>query len=269
MNSDIRFLILFLFPLFLSCEEVVEVELQENTPRLVIEASLLWEKGTPGNDQIIRLSLTAPFFEDELPPATGAAVIVYDQDGREFKFEEIAPGIYRNEQFITSFNTIYELVIEYNSETYTATEEFTPTPSLEFVEQRSDGGFGGDETELRVFFNDPPEVDNYYLFRFLHEDLSIQIYEDEFTNGNLTFAYFTNDHLEPGDEVWFEIQGISRRFYEYMFILRSQSGNNGGGPFQTQPTTVRGNVVNTTNPGNFAFGFFRLSETDYLSYIIE
>lgn len=258
----------FLLLVFNSCTEVVEVELQEIEPRLVVEASLLWRKGSPGNEQTIKLSTTAPFFDDQVPPATGAIVSVTDSDGRVYIFDEIADGIYKNEIFITSFGNEYELHIEYNEQIYRATEEFIPTPSLEFVEQTNGGGFGGDNTELRVFFTDPGAMDNYYLFRFMHEDLSIQIYDDEFTNGNLTFAYFTEDDLEPGDEVGFEIQGISRRFYEYMFILRSQAGS-GGGPFQTQPTTVKGNVVNVTDPENFPFGFFRLSEVDYLDYTIE
>lgn len=268
MNKKL-FPFLYLFLLVLcSCEDVVEVELQENPPRLVVDASLLWRKGAPGNDHTIRLTTTAPYFEEDVPPAMGATVSVTDVHGRKFIFEEVAPGIYRNENFISSFGNPYELKIEYDGESYLATEEFIPTPALEYVVQTNNGGFGGDNTELRVFYTDPGEMDNYYFFRFLHESLSIQIYDDEFTNGNLTFAFFSEEDLDPGEEVGFEIQGISRRFYNYMFILRSQSGN-GGGPFQTQPTTVRGNVVNITNPDNFALGYFRMSEIDYLSYTVE
>lgn len=96
----------------------------------------------------------------------------------------------------------------------------------------------------------------------------MQISEDELVNGNLTFGYFANEDIKSGDQVNFELQGISQRFYEYMFILRSQAGT-GGGPFQTQPTTVKGNIINSTNPENFPFGYFRLSQVDQLSYTIE
>lgn len=264
-NSTILLLLIF----FSSCEDVVEVDLQENKPRLVVEASLLWEKETPGNDQFIKLTTTAPFFDTEIPAATGATVRIFDEDGRSFNFEEAAPGIYRNENFNTAFGITYELEILYEGETYTASERFVPTPSIEYIQQSNTGGFGGDEIELRAFFQDPEGIENFYLFRFLHQHLSIQIYDDEFIDGNLTFAYFTDEDLSPGDEIGFEIQGISERFFDYMFILRSQSGSNGGGPFQTQPTTVRGNIVNITNPENFPFGFFRLSETDFLTYRVE
>lgn len=254
---------------FIGCEDVVEVDLDQTAPRLVVEASILWEKGSDGNNQYIRLTETTGFFEDEIPPAEGASITIFSEDGKKFDFEEVQPGIYKTDDFNPEFNSNYELELIYQDEVYQATETFIPVPSFEFVEQSNDGGFGGDDIELKVYFADPPDEANYYLARFFYEDLSLQIYDDQFTDGNLTFAYFTSEDLLSGDDVSFEIQGISRRFYEYLFILRSQSGSNGGGPFQTQPTIVRGNIINVTNPDNYAFGYFRLSETDFLDYTIE
>jgi hypothetical protein len=54
-----------------------------------------------------------------------------------------------------------------------------------------------------------------------------------------------------------------------MNILLSVAGNTGGSPFQSPPATVRGNIINTTNFDNYALGYFRLSETDSASYVIE
>lgn len=163
---------------------------------------------------------------------------------------------------------IYKLEIIYNDEIYTSTESLVSTPAIEYVEQKDNTGFSGDNIEFRAFFRDPQGIQNFYLVRFFHESLSIQIYDDKFTDGNLTFAYFSDSTQKKGDLVRFEIQGISRRFYEYMFILRSQAGT-GGGPFETKPTTVRGNIVNQTNPDNFAFGYFRISETDSFNYTLQ
>lgn len=264
----ILFLLLILNSLY-SCEEVIEVDLKESEPRLVIEASILWRKGTPGNVQLIRLTTTAPFFDDEIPSAQGASVSVFSETGMQFEFEELEPGIFRNDQFVPELNKPYELEIEYQGEVYRATETLLPVAPLEYIEQTDQGGFGGEDIEFKVYFTDPPNIQNYYLVRFFYEDLTIQIYEDKFTDGNQTFAYFSNEDLTSGEEVGFEIQGISRRFYDYLFILRSQAGSSNGGPFQTQPTTVRGNIINTTNPDNFAFGYFRLSETDFLDYTIQ
>lgn len=250
------------------CEEVVDVNLQESEPRLVVAASIFLPKNNPEASQIIRLTTTAPYFSEDVPPASDAEVAIIDETGRKYEFEEFEPGYYKSDEFTPRLNMGYQLEILYNEELYTATESLVSSPAIEYVEQKDDAGFSGDNIELRAFFTDPQGVNNYYLFRFLHESLSIQIYDDEFTDGNLTFAYFSDSELETGDVVRFEIQGISRRFYEYMFILRSQAGS-GGGPFQTQPTVVRGNVINETNPDNFAFGYFRLSEIDNFDYTIQ
>lgn len=259
---------IFLFLPLLSCEEVVEVELEQSAPRLVIEASLLWTKEEENDTQYIRLTTTAPYFEEEVPPAEGALVSVFGPDGREYSFEESDPGIYINDEISPSAEGVFELLVIYNDQEYRATEEFVQTPGIEEVVQLNDRGFSGDETEFRLFYTDPAGEENFYLFRFFHDDLVLQIYDDEFTDGNRTFAFFSEEDIEPGDKVGFEIQGISQRFYEYLFILRSQSGT-AGGPFQTQPTIVRGNIVNTTNPENYAFGYFRLSETDYRTYTVK
>jgi hypothetical protein len=251
-----------------SCEEVVDVDLEQSDPRLVIEASILTVKDIPTNPQYISLSLTTAYFDENIPPASGASVLIADDDSRIYVFEEVDPGIYVNDNFIPENGNTYYLEVVYENEVYRASETFIPVVPIDYVEQDNTGGFGGEDIELKAYYTDPPEPGNFYLFRFMHEELSLQIYDDEFTNGNQTFAFFSNENLSVGDVVNFEIQGISRRFYEYMFILRSQAGV-GGGPFETQPTTVRGNIINTTNPDNFPFGFFRLSETARFRYIVE
>lgn len=261
------FFILLLFG-FISCEEVVDIELEESEPRLVIEASLVWDEQSSSNMQIIELSLTAPYFDEEVPPATGATVKISTETGEEYLFKEVSDGIYQNDRIMPVENVSYQLEVIYEQEVYTATEHYIPTPELQYVEQEL-GGFSGNEYEFKVYYEDPAERKNYYFFRYLNERFNLQIYDDEFTNGNQTFAFFSDEDAEPGELVLFEIQGISSGFYEYMFILRSQAGNSNGGPFQTQPSIVRGNIVNQTNPDNFPFGYFRLSEVDVLTYEVE
>ena len=263
-----KLVLIFCFLCFYSCEEVVDVELEESDPRLVIEASLLWDQKNDQNVQYIKLTRTAAFFKDEIPAAENAEVSVFSSTGTEYIFQEVEPGLFTNNQITPVAGETYSLEIVYEDEVYRATSEFITAPALDFVVQENDGGFSGEDIELKVFYTDPAEETNFYLFRFFSEDLDLQIYNDEFTNGSQTFAFFTSEELERGAEVAFEIQGISESFYQYMFILRSQAGT-GGGPFQTQPTLVRGNIVNTTDPDNYPFGYFRLSGTNFLTYTIE
>jgi len=106
-----------------SCEDVIDVNLDNAEPKLVIEASINWLKGTSGNEQTIKLSLTAPYFDETIPPANGAIVLVTDQNENTYTFiEDGTTGIYKNSNFIPIIDATYLLNITYDNEIYTASE---------------------------------------------------------------------------------------------------------------------------------------------------
>lgn len=256
--------------LLTGCEKVVDVDLDESPPRLVIEASLLWDDPGVANPLYVQLSTTAPYFDKEIPPVTDASVRVVNDQGASYDFEQTSPGMYQHEGFVPDPEAVYELEVRYENELYTAREKLVRAPGIDKITQDNEGGFAGDEIEIEVFYTDPPGIGDQYLFRFQYgqDGYSVRVSEDELTDGNQNSTSLSDEDLAAGMEVAIELQGISRDYYEYMYILISQAGQ-GGGPFQTQPTLVRGNIVNTTNFDNFAFGFFRLSQRTATTYLIE
>jgi hypothetical protein len=275
LNSNImKKLVIIVISLFLfSCEDVIDVNLNSTEPRLVIDASINWLKNTTGRTQFITLSLSAPYFDENIPAATGATVFVTDSNNNTFNFiEEGTSGIYKNDSFTTEIGGVYNLTINYNDEIYTATETLMPIVPIEFVEQKNDGGFSGDEIEIKAFYTDPGGIENFYLFEFIRtssNSLNLEVYDDEFTDGNQIFAFHSDEDLETGDELIIRNYGISERYYEYLNILLQQTDDQSGDPFQTQPATVRGNCINQTNPEHYPFGYFRASEVDQLTYTIN
>ncbi|MCT4628690.1 DUF4249 domain-containing protein [Winogradskyella sp.] len=259
--------------LFSNCEDKVDVDLNTTEPRLVIEAFINWFKDTPGNEQSIKLSLSAPFFDETVPPANGAAVFISDSNNNIYNFtEDGLTGIYKNNNFSPIIDETYTLTIVYNGETYTGTETLKSVVPIDYIEQNNDGGFTGEDIELKAFYTDPANIENYYFFEFISDIPvipTLEVYDDEFTDGNQIFGFYTEEDLESGDIVTIRNYGISQRFYEFMFILLQQGSEENGGPFETQPTTVRGNCINTTNPSNYPLGYFRLSEVDELVYTVE
>ena len=256
------------------CEDVIDVDLNEAQPRLVIEASINWFKDTTGNDQSIKLSLSAPFFDDIIPPANGATVIVMNTDnGDEYVFlEDGTTGIYKTDSFVPILDQEYTLSINYDNQDYTATEILKSVSSIDFVEQNNEGGFSGEDIELKAFYTDPAGIENYYFFEFINDITnipSLEVYEDRFTDGNQIFGFYSEEDLKPGDEIIIRNHGVSQRFYNFMFILLQQGSDESGGPFETQPATVRGNCINVTKPDNFPFGYFRISEVDEVLYTIK
>ncbi len=269
MKKYIQYIPVFLLLFFASCEEVVEVDLEESEPRLVIEASIVWYKGTSGNQQSIELSETSPFYEEELTPVENASVFIISENGDEFEFTNEGEGYYVNTEFQPELNQSYELEINYEGQLYRASETLIPVSPIDYVEQTESGGFSGEDIEIKAYYTDPVEEENYYLFKFRNDGVNLEFYEDEFTNGNQIFGYFSNEDIETNDVIGIEIQGISKRYYEYLFILRSQVGSSDGGPFETMPATVKGNIINETNQENYPFGYFRLSEADSTFYSVE
>ena len=268
-----KLIYIILLLLAYSCEDVIDLELPTSEPKLVIDASIDWLKGTSGNEQTIKLSLTAPFFDIDVPPANGATVSITDSNNNIFDFiEDGDTGVYSNNTFLPEINGEYNLTILYNGETYVGTEILKSVSEITRVEQNLEGGFSGEETEIKAFFNDPEDEENYYFFEFtpsLPVTPTLDTFKDEFVNGNEIFGLYIEEDLDPGQSVIIRNHGVSERFYEFMFILLQQIDDGGGGPFETQPATVRGNCINQTNPENFPLGYFRLSEVDEFEYTIE
>ncbi|MEL7271528.1 MAG: DUF4249 domain-containing protein, partial [Bacteroidota bacterium] len=79
MNNTYKYkaLVLMVFGFFSSCTDTVDVDVTDAGARLVVEASINWEKGTSGQSQTIKLSESTDFFDNNPDiPATGAVVIV-------------------------------------------------------------------------------------------------------------------------------------------------------------------------------------------------
>lgn len=271
MKKYIFYIIILLS--FYNCEDVIEVDLNEADPRLTIDASINWFKGTTGNNQTIKLTLSTSYFSETIPAATGAQVFITDSQQNVFNFIEVGTtGIYETSSFIPVIDRNYTLTVVFENETYTAQETLTSVSEIEEIEQLDDGGFSGEDIELKAYYTDPANIENFYFFEFISDIAaipSLDVYDDEFTDGNNVFAYYTEEDLESNDIVIVRNYGVSKRFYEFMFILLQQNGEDGGGPFETQPATVRGNCINQTNQDNYPFGYFRLSEANEVIYTVQ
>jgi hypothetical protein len=279
MKSYFNILVIFGIICFCSCEEVIDVDVPNQTPKLVVDASINWVKGTDGSEQIIKLLLSTDYFSSETyVPALGADVRITNLITDEVvQFLDNNDGDYITSDFVPILNTDYKLDIIYDGETYTSLEKFKSVSSISNITQTTSGGFNDSLIEVNIFFNDPVLDENYYLVKF-QEDIdllpSFIVLKDEFTNGNEMTIFFEKDDddsdsdaLNTGDVVNIELVGISKQYYNYMSLLLDQT--EGQGPFATTPAPVNGNCINVSNPDKFAYGYFRLTEVDQETYIVE
>ncbi len=266
-------ILLSILSLFLlSCEDVIDVDLNTEKPRLVIDASINWKKGTLGNEQVIKLSTTTGFYDTEIPKVSNAVVTVTDSQNRVFNFVEgTTLGTYKCTDFMAVLNETYALKITSGGQTYIATEKLYPVASINKIEQEIQNDFAGKSYQFKTFYNDPSGVENYYMYKYA-DNISQTFYyvdKDEFFNGNLFFSVYRNEKVKVNDTVNITHFGISKTYYNYMNIVLDIAGNSGGGPFQSPPVSVKGNIINQTDAANYALGYFRLSETDTISLLVQ
>ncbi len=281
LKKQVKTLLLICIGIVLySCEDVVDVDVPTEEPRLVIEASLDWEKGTIGNNQAIKLSMSTPYFDTTPSPVSGASVEVTDEtNGSVYVFEDQEDGRYTISDFEPVLNHHYSLEVSYDNEVYTATETLHSVPDFNRIEQSYDGAFNDEALEVTYYFDDPPNVENYYLSSFQEVGTLFQNLEnmsDEFTDGNEMFNFFEkdddngddNDNFQPGDVVDISLYGISETYYNFISLLIEQY-DSGGDPFSSIPAEIRGNCINPIHPENYAFGFFRVTEVTRATYTFE
>lgn len=265
---------------FISCEDVIDVALDTEPPRLNVDAIIRLDTSESMSTATVNIGLTSSFFEENQAVTVDQVFIVNEEyqgiDGTDqniLVFNEVETGIYRAVQN-TDFFTSGELTmtVNYNDTAFIAKTTFAPSVPFDSLIQGDAVLFSGDETEIVVSFTDIPNEENFYIFDFDFNEFIVS--EDEFYPGQqFEFSYFYDD-VAPGSSIDISILGADEGFFNYMNQLIVQSGGNQG-PFQTPLGTVRGNFTSIAESNeidrrnNFALGYFAVVEEFKQTIIIE
>ena len=281
MKTFLKHTLLLLSIVLTSCTDVIDVDVPVAAPRLVIEASIDWEKGTLGNNQTIKLSTSTPYFSDQTNNSVaGASVkVINNTDNTEFVFIDQNDGTYSISNFVPIIGNSYTLEVLYDGQVYTAHETFIPVTDIANLYQSTEDGFESEALEVNVDFDDPANEENFYLFKFQEQgDLLPELLDisDEFTNGNTMTIFFekgededlNQEEFVPGDVVDIKMYGVSEAYSNYIRLLIEQY-DSVGDPFSSTPAALRGNCINPANPDNYAFGYFRLTQVVKASYTFQ
>ena len=254
---------------FVSCEEDITLDFDKNIPRLVIDANLFVGE-THYNK--IHLSTTTDFYSGVFPTVNNAEVSIKDTDSNTvYQFANVGNGDFTNELFQPEIGGNYQLTVVYNNETYTATSTLLSSPEILTVNQKDDGGFGGDSYEITFNFQDDANEENYYFLQVISPaDNLLGVADDQFTNGNILndLYIFDKEDLKPGDTLNHSITSISKQYHQYLSKLLSISENSGN-PFASPMGTIKGNIVNQTNQSNFALGYFHIAKRNQYTYTVK
>lgn len=241
-----------------SCEKVINVNLNESNPQYVIEAILLGGV----NDFEVRVTQTTNYF-DTTPPKIieNAVVTLTDENQNAYTLQYEQLGMYRLSQFNGLLNVVYTLRVDVGGKTFVAQGVIPDQTAIENVtfEVESDPFEGGEEQSvIKVSFQDPPNIENFYRVNSFSDALTgdNSVYRSDLGfDGQVITETLTNLN-ESGDTIVVELRSIHKSYYEYFNTLDNAIGDGGfgGGAAPANPTT---------NWSNNALGYFGCGNSSF------
>ncbi|MBO6516267.1 MAG: DUF4249 domain-containing protein [Bacteroidia bacterium] len=256
------------FVLF-SCEKVIDLELDESSSRIVIEANLLEGE----NQFIVSVSQTASYYDSSLPMAIEDAEVRLTDNTNKVTYDipHQTNGLYiQNVEGLS--NTSYTLSVMHNGNEYTAVSYLPKEVELSKLEIEEDDD-DDDEGNYRLFvrFHDPAGERNFYRVVYTRmgekvgRNSSLNITDDDFFDGGHARLRFRGNRYDLGDTVAVDLIHMDQASFEYFSSLEDILGSSfgPGGPSAAAP----GNP--TTNWSLGAVGYFTAGNANRKVIIIK
>ncbi|RZK72526.1 MAG: DUF4249 domain-containing protein [Pedobacter sp.] len=227
---------------FCGCEKVIDLELKNSEPLIVIYADLTDQL----ENQVVRISKTYSFTDpNKFNAVSGANVMITTSAGNKITYTETAPGIYQSPRFRGRTGSTYVLDVTSEGKQYTASSTMPGKVFLDSLNFKELGFFGKTSTHIVANFQDPLGVQNQYRYILKVKNKIVEdlVSEDRFNDGNkvANTIYHELDDLVSGDPLELELQCVDRNVYRYFFSLKQNSG--GGGP-PVAPANPPSNISN-------------------------
>jgi hypothetical protein len=266
-----------------SCEDVVQIKLDEGSKLYVIDAFV---NSLPGK-QTIKVVTNDSYFSDRAaPPVSGAQVVLKDLTAsKQFVFNDAGNGNY--EYISNGVDTLsrighqYQLNVTIDGFTYKALDVQRRTASIDSIQAEyndGDSGFGpaGDPYYFcGLWAKDKVDsnTDYYWIKTYRNDTLfsgsgDINICIDG-TGGPVTDASLDSTYFSPpatflgfkryqsGNTCRVEVHSISHD--TYFFFVQAQAQVNNGGLFATTPENVKSNIVTPKGATTKAIGWFNMA----------
>lgn len=240
---------------FNSCQKVIDIDLNDAEPGIVIEGVINDRRGP----YAVSITKSGSYFnEPVLPSVSGAKVVISDNSGTTDTLREMAPGIYVTSKIRGIPGRTYTLKVTSENLEYTGTSTMhsrVNIDSLKLVKSDIEHfDFGNNNQndlnmEIHCYFQDPPEK-NYYRVRvFKNDSINTQnyrLFDDQYTNGLATELRVAR--AEKGADYRVELMSIDKPTYDYYRTLEDLLYTN---PFFG---STPANPIN--NLSNGALGYF-------------
>lgn len=277
MKCTILYSITLLISLALtSCETVIDADLDTGPVQLSVDGTLTDQPGP----QTIRLTQTAPYFNNGTPPvASGATVTVTDSTGRTFAFTDPDNDGYYSwkpgaKDTLGRIGQTYQLSITYQGDTYRANSRMNRVPTVDsiiFRKEKINPLSATEGYQAEFFARDLRGATDYYRVRYYRNGKAANRPQNIITLKDASFPGSANtdglvfirpfrQSVNPdslyalNDSVKVEVQSLTPEAFDFWQQFSQQITN--GGLFATPPANVPTNIINANVNGRKATGFF-------------
>lgn len=240
---------------FSGCQKVINVDLNEAAPRIVIEG-LITDRPGP---YTIMISKSGSYFNQPvLETVSGAEVIINDNTSTTDTLKETSSGVYITSKISGIPGRMYTLKVISEDQEYDASSTILNHVNIDTLilvkdlSQRFD--FGGNpqhdsHVDIHCYFKDPVEKNFYRVKVFQNDSInteSYRLYDDQYTNGEETDLRVSN--AQAGSTYRVELESLDQPTYGYYRTLEDLLHTN---PiFGSTPANPNSNL------SNGALGYF-------------
>ena len=262
------FLIIISLFLVISCEREIDLNLEDQSGNIVIEANVTDQAGP----YTVRITKSVSFTQsNSYPGIENAQVTLSDDLGQTENLQHIGDGIYQASSFQGQSGRTYTLKVQTDGKEYTSQSKMPEAIQFQGLEQDSFMVAGETSYTLLPIFVDPPALGNRYLFTYSVNDNPKKYFSefsDNVNNGapNQRPLILPNDDedgdvkVKVGDKITVKMQCIDDAVYTFYSALLQLSGGGGGGVTPTNPPS---------NISNGALGYFSAHTVSVKTIVIE
>ena len=253
---------LFILP---GCERVIDVDLNDASPQIVIEGNLSYNDA----ELEVQISKTGSYFSTtSTEKVDNANVYLEHGDGTRAEAEAFGQGVYKIENYPLQHGKEYRLFIESEGQNYEAKSTLYPSVKIDSLgfEYQQDVRFFEGGYRLLLYFSDSFDEENYYRIKvykngeLLNDVDDLIVFDDSGLNGKGIQVTLRRQLFDMGDTASVQLMSIDENAFHYFTTFRDMANTNPGSPAPANPIS---------NFSNGALGYFSAWAFEEKEIIIE
>jgi len=213
---------------FISCEKVIDLKLNEENQKVIIEAIV----NKDSTAHYVKITKTISFDEStSYPTVDNAIVTLSDNAGTSETLSFVGNGLYKSINFLAVEGRTYYLNVTVDGKTYTSTSTMPYNVPIDTVSLQ-EFSFG----PIPNFFPiaermDPKDIRNYYTFNLYKNNIRIDgiyLQDDQFSDGVKVLEPIFGGDCTNKDTLRLEMGCIDQFVHKYFYTLSVNAGGTGG-----------------------------------------